>query len=69
MKSPQPQLPSLDEIGGSDGVHCWRGRRESDHAYAHRLALHLQERIIQYEHLLTAVLAIKVNRFEEQPRE
>ena len=56
-----PQLPTLDDIGASASVHCWRLRRETDCAYAHRLALHLQERIIQYEQLLTACLAIKTN--------
>jgi hypothetical protein len=55
------QLPSLDDIGASASVHCWRMRRESDRDYAHRLALHLQERIIEFETLLTAVLAIKTN--------
>jgi hypothetical protein len=56
-----PQLPTLDDIGGSTGVQCWRLRRETDRDYAHRLALHLQERIIEFENLLTATLAIKTN--------
>jgi len=53
------KLPTLDEIGAP--VQCWRIRHENDRDYAHRLALHLQERIIQFEDLLTACLAIKVN--------
>lgn len=57
----KPQLPTLDEIGAAPTVHCWRMRRESDRDYAHRLALHLQERIIEFENLLTACLAIKTN--------
>lgn len=61
-------LPSLDAIGGAPTIHCWRLRHESDRAYAHRLALHLQQQIIvceqmqeEFERLLTAVLAIKTN--------
>jgi len=56
-----PRLPPLDEMGAAPGVNCWRMRRESDRDYAHRLALHLQQRIVEYEQLLTAVLARKCN--------
>jgi len=53
--------PTLDEIGAAPLVHCWRTSRESDRDYAHRLAVHLQERIIEFENLLNLCLAIKVN--------
>lgn len=63
---PSINLPTIDEIGAASSVQCSRMRRESDRDYAHRLALHLQERIIEFEQLLTACLAIKVNRnFQE----
>ena len=58
MKSP---LPTLDEIGATQAIHCWRMRREPDERYAARLALHLQTQIIELENLLTACLAIKAN--------
>ena len=54
----RPQLPTLDEIGAT--VQCWRIRGENDREYSHRLAVHLQERIIDLENLLTACPAIKV---------
>ena len=45
-------------------------RRETDRDYAHRLAVHLQERIIEYENFLTACLAIKTNpNLWKQPHE
>jgi len=55
----RPRLPSLDEIGAA--VQCRRARFESDRVYGHRLAIHLQERISEFETLLTACLAIKLN--------
>ena len=59
------QLPTLDEIGAE--IHCWRKRRERDRDYADRLALHLEARIIEFENLLTACLAIKVNPNVREP--
>lgn len=48
----------LDHIG--EVVRCWRlGRRETTRAYAHRLALHIQERIIDHEQLLQIVLSLQ----------
>jgi hypothetical protein len=55
------RLPTLDEIGAAQTVHCWRMRREPDERYAARLALLSQSRIIELEKLLTACLAIKTN--------
>ena len=46
----------LDRIG--DAVNCWRLRKETDRAFAHRLALHIQESIIDREQLLTLVLSL-----------
>jgi len=46
----------LDRIG--DAVNCWRLRNETDRAFAYRLALHIQESIIDREQLLTLVFSL-----------
>jgi hypothetical protein len=47
----------LDRIG--EAVHCWRlSRREPDRDFAARLAIHIQESIIDRETLLDLVLSL-----------
>lgn len=47
----------LDRIGNA--THCWRlSRHESDRAFAWRLAIHIQEQIIDREQLLDIVLSL-----------
>ena len=47
---------TLDDIGNA--VSCWRLRKESDRAFAHRLALEIQTSIIDREELLSIVLSL-----------